>query len=87
MRVCVCVTVCVCVCVCVCVYVCMCVYVYMCAFKVQGCVCMCASHSHRELIYSQDGCFIVRNPSKPEEKKLGFYSLSIWHCGKTRHLR
>ncbi|XP_065921049.1 serine/arginine repetitive matrix protein 1-like isoform X2 [Dysidea avara] len=34
-----------------------------------------------------DGCFIVRDPSKAEEKRLGFYSLSIWHAGKTRHLR
>ena len=35
----------------------------------------------------QDGSFIVRDPSKAEEKRLGFYSLSIWHSGKTRHLR
>ena len=29
----------------------------------------------------------MRDPSKADEKRLGFYSLSIWHCGKTRHLR
>jgi len=79
-RVCMCA--CVCVCVCVCAYacgVCTCVHVYE---WVHLCTSACITY-----FFQQDGCFIVRDPSKADEKRLGFYSLSIWHCGKTRHLR
>ena len=49
-------------------------------------MCVCLLY-FRVCMCPQDGGFIVRDPSKAEEKRLGFYSLSIWHSGKTRHLR
>ena len=67
---------------CVGVCICMC----MCVCLVRGCVCVCVCACVRACV-QKDGGFIVRDPSRVEDKGLGFYSLSVWHGGETLHFR